>query len=237
MTVVRKLSEKRVQAFIFDMDGVIIDSEPIHSRVKMETFRHFGIDFDESRLSSYMGGTSGLIFKDVVAESGRRDITPEMLTDYKHKHYLEILQSGGIDPVEGTRELIRALHEAGVPLGLATSSHPPVMNAILDNFEIRKYFTSVISGGELPESKPNPAIYLISAERLGARPEHCCVLEDTTNGIMAAKRAGMYCIAFHNPHSGEQDLSLADRVVEKIAEIDVEELLSLPLGTAAESLT
>ena len=153
-----------------------------------------------------------------------------MLTAYKHKHYLEVLQSGGIDPVEGTRELIRALHEAGVPLGLATSSHPPVMNAILDNFEIRKYFTSVISGGELPESKPNPAIYLISAERLGAKPENCCVLEDTTNGILAAKRAGMYCIAFHNPHSGEQDLSLADRVVEKIAEIEVEELLSLPLG-------
>ena len=143
---------------------------------------------------------------------------------------MEVLQSGGIDPVEGTRELIRALHEAGVPLGLATSSHPPVMNAILDNFEIRKYFTSVISGGELPESKPNPAIYLISAERLGAKPENCCVLEDTTNGILAAKRAGMYCIAFHNPHSGEQDLSLADRVVEKIAEIEVEELLSLPLG-------
>lgn len=230
MTVVKKLSEKKLQAFIFDMDGVIIDSEPIHSRVKMETFRHFGIDFDESRLSSYMGGTSGLIFKDVVAESGRTDITPEMLTAYKHKHYLEVLQSGGIDPVEGTGELIRALHEAGVPLGLATSSHPPVMNAILDNFEIRKYFTSVISGGELPESKPNPAIYLISAERLGAKPENCCVLEDTTNGILAAKRAGMYCIAFHNPHSGEQDLSLADRVVEKMAEIEVEELLSLPLG-------
>ena len=230
MTVVKKLSEKKLQAFIFDMDGVIIDSEPIHSRVKMETFRHFGIDFDESRLSSYMGGTSGLIFKDVVAESGRTDITPEMLTAYKHKHYLEVLQSGGIDPVEGTRELIRALHEAGVPLGLATTSHPPVMNAILDNFEIRKYFTFVISGGELPESKPNPAIYLISAERLGAKPENCCVLEDTTNGILAAKRAGMYCIAFHNPHSGEQDLSLADRVVEKMAEIEVEELLSLPLG-------
>ena len=101
MTVVKTLSEKKLQAFIFDMDGVIIDSEPIHSRVKMETFRHFGIDFDESRLSSYMGGTSGLIFKDVVAESGRTDITPEMLTDYKHKHYLEVLQSGGIDPVEG----------------------------------------------------------------------------------------------------------------------------------------
>ena len=226
ITVVKKLSEKKLQAFIFDMDGVIIDSEPVHSRVKMDTFRHFGLDFDEARLKDYMGGTSGLIFRDVVAESGRTDITPEMLTDYKHEHYLEVLKSGGIGPVAGTRELIRALHEAGVPLGLATSSHPPVMNTILDNFDIRKYFTSVISGGELPESKPNPAIYLISAERLGAEPERCCVLEDTANGILAAKRAGMYCIAFHNPNSGEQDLSLADRVVESIEEIKVPELLA-----------
>ena len=77
-----------LQAFIFDMDGVIIDSEPVHSRVKMDTFRHFGLEFDESRLKDYMGGTSGLIFKDVVAESGRTDITPDMLTDYKHRLYL-----------------------------------------------------------------------------------------------------------------------------------------------------
>lgn len=221
------MTEKKqgLQAFIFDMDGVIIDSEPVHSRVKMDTFRHFGIEFDEARLSSYMGGTSGLIFKEVVAESGRTDITPEDLTEYKHKHYLEVLQGGGIEPVPGARELIRALYEAGVPLGLATSSFPPVMNTVLDSFGIRKYFSSIISGGELPESKPNPAIYLISAERLGVAPEGCWVLEDTKNGLLAAKRAGMQAIAFRNPNSGNQDLSLADIVVDSLGEIDVPSLL------------
>lgn len=206
-------------AFIFDMDGVIIDSEPIHSRVKMDTFRHFGLAFEEPELVSYMGRTSGAIFGDVIAKAGRTDITPAELTEYKHHHYLEILKSGEIEPVSGTIELIRSLHEAGIPLGLATSSWVEVMNIVLEKFGIRKYFDSVLSGGDLPASKPDPAIYRISAQRLGAEPQHCMVLEDTASGILAAKRAGMYCIAYRNPNSGNQDLSLADRVVEKIEDV------------------
>lgn len=201
------------------MDGVIIDSEPIHSRVKMDTFRHFGLAFEEPELVSYMGRTSGAIFGDVIAKAGRTDITPAELTEYKHHHYLEILKSGEIEPVSGTIELIRSLHEAGIPLGLATSSWVEVMNIVLEKFGIRKYFDSVLSGGDLPASKPDPAIYRISAQRLGAEPQHCMVLEDTASGILAAKRAGMYCIAYRNPNSGNQDLSLADRVVEKIEDV------------------
>ena len=214
-----KFMRKKPDAFIFDMDGVIIDSEPIHSRVKMDTFRHFGLPFAESELVRYMGRTSGEIFRDVIERAGRTDITPEEPTEYKHQHYLEILKSGEIEPVSGTVELIRSLHEAGIPLGLATSSWSEVMNTVLEQFGIRQYFSSVLSGGDLPASKPDPAIYRITAQRLGARPEHCMVLEDTASGILAAKRAGMYCIAYRNPNSGNQDLSLADRVVEKIEDV------------------
>lgn len=212
------------RAFIFDMDGVIIDSEPIHSRVKLDTFAHFGIDFRAEDLARYMGRTSGAIFRDALADSGRKDITPEEMAAYKHAHYLEVLESGVIEPVAGSVELIKKLYAAGIPLGLATSSNVRVMNTVLDSFAIRKYFSSILSGGELPESKPNPAIYLISADRLGVDPAACVVLEDTENGILAAKRAGMYCIAYRNPNSGKQDLHLADTVVDSLAEIDVESL-------------
>ncbi|SFT83878.1 haloacid dehalogenase superfamily, subfamily IA, variant 3 with third motif having DD or ED/haloacid dehalogenase superfamily, subfamily IA, variant 1 with third motif having Dx(3-4)D or Dx(3-4)E [Selenomonas sp. GACV-9] len=216
--------QNKAGAFIFDMDGVIIDSEPIHSRVKMDTFHHFGLEFNEADLIHYMGRTSGVIFGEVIAKAGRTDITPEQLTDYKHHHYLEVLRSGTIEPVKGTVELIRGLHEAGIPLALATSSWQVVMETVLDQFGIRQYFQSVLSGGELPKSKPDPAIYRISAERLGVEPGRCYVLEDTENGIQAAKAAGMYCIAFRNPHSGAQDLSLADRIVDDISEININEL-------------
>lgn len=215
---------KQVKAVIFDMDGVIIDSEPIHSRVKMDTFAHFGIPFNEADLVHYMGRTSGAIFRETLAKHGRTDINPQDMADYKHAHYLEILQSGEIAPVEGSVELIKSLHEAGIPLALATSSNVRVMNTVLDSFDIRKYFTSILSGGELPESKPNPAIYLISAERLAVEPADCMVIEDTENGILAAKRAGMFCTAYRNPNSGKQDLTLADRVVDSLTEIDVNKL-------------
>jgi HAD superfamily hydrolase (TIGR01509 family) len=116
-------------------------------------------------------------------------------------------------------ELIKFLHEAGIPLALATSSNVRVMNTVLDSFGIRPYFSSILSGGELPESKPDPAIYLISAERLGIDPADCLVIEDTANGILAAKRAGMYCVAYRNPNSGKQDLSKADEIVDSLLEV------------------
>ena len=200
---------KNIKAVIFDMDGVIIDSEPIHSRVKMDTFAHFGLEFNEADLVHYMGRTSNAIFSETIAKAGRTDIQPEDMAAYKHNHYLEILQSGEIAPVT---------------LALATSSNVRVMNTVLDNFGIRPYFTSILSGGELPESKPNPAIYLISAERLGIAPAECLVIEDTTNGILAAKRAGMYCLAYRNPNSGKQDLSKADEIVDSL--LDVKKVFS-----------
>ena len=215
---------KQVKAVIFDMDGVIIDSEPIHSRVKMDTFAHFGIPFHEEDLVHYMGRTSNAIFGETLAKEGRTDIKPEDMAAYKHAYYLEILQSGEIAPVTGSVELIKSLYEAGFPLALATSSNVRVMNTVLDSFHIRQYFSSVLSGGDLPESKPHPAIYLISARRLGVEPAECLVIEDTANGILAAKRAGMYCAAFRNPHSGRQDLSQADTIVDNLSDIDINKL-------------
>ena len=210
---------KNIKAVIFDMDGVIIDSEPIHSRVKMDTFAHFGMPFNEEDLVHYMGRTSEAIFKETLAKYERTDIQPKDMAAYKHAHYLEILESGEIAPVEGSVELIKFLHEAGIPLALATSSNVRVMNTVLDSFGIRPYFSSILSGGELPESKPDPAIYLISAERLGIDPADCLVIEDTANGILAAKRAGMYCVAYRNPNSGKQDLSKADEIVDSLLEV------------------
>ncbi len=208
-------------AFIFDMDGVIIDSEPIHSRVKMDTFHHFGLPFEEADLIYYMGRTSNEIFGEVIAKEGRTDLSVEDLVRYKHEHYLEVLQSGMIKPIAGAVELIKRLYHEGIPLALATSSWEKVMNTVLDAFAIRPYFKSAISGSTLPESKPAPAIYLLSAEKIGVAPAKCMVLEDTSAGVLAAKRAGMYCIGFRSPHSGKQDLSLADRVVNQLEEIQI----------------
>ena len=121
--------------------------------------------------------------------------------------------------------MIQSLKAAGLPLALATSSWPKVMRTVLAQFGISDCFQSVISGGELPASKPDPAIYRLSAKNLGVAPDRCMVLEDTENGIKAAKGAGMYCIAYRNPNSGQQNLAQADLVVDSIADISLKNIL------------
>lgn len=215
-----------MEAFIFDMDGVIIDSEPLHSRVKMETFAHFGLPFDEGDLAQYMGRTSVDIFSDVLKKEHRTDVSVQEIVNYKHAHYLELAVGGALEAIPGSLELIARLRAAGVPLALATSSWRRVVDAILVQFDLTEAFASVISGSELSKSKPNPAIYRLSAEALGVDPRKCVVLEDTAAGVAAAKGAGMYCIGFRSPHSGVQDLSRADEIVDDLATIDVAKLFT-----------
>ena len=216
-----------MEAFIFDMDGVIIDSEPLHSRVKMETFAHFGLPFDEGDLAQYMGRTSVDIFSDVLKKEHRTDVSVQEIVNYKHAHYLELAVGGALEAIPGSLELIARLRAAGVPLALATSSWRRVVDAILVQFDLTEAFASVISGSELPKSKPDPAIYRLSAEALDVSPCDCVVLEDTAAGVAAAKGAGMYCIGFRSPHSGVQDLSRADEIVDDLAAVDIAKLFSV----------
>lgn len=213
-----------MKAFIFDMDGVIVDSEPLHSRVKMETFEHFGLHFDAGELEQYMGRTSADIFSDVLAREHRTDVTAEEIADYKHHRYLELVEEGALAPIPGSLALIGRLQAAGVPLALATSSWRRVVETILRDWQLEDTFASVISGADLPKSKPDPAIYRLSAEALDVSPAACTVLEDTAAGVAAAKGAGMRCIGFRSPHSGAQDLSRADVIVDDLSAIDVARL-------------
>ena len=206
-------------AFIFDMDGVIIDSEPLHSKAKLDTFAHFGIPFCAEKLPHYMGRTSIRMFGEVLKTTDRHEVTPEAMAKYKHDRYEEILSDGSAKPVEGTLQLIAALRKRGVTMALASSSWRPAIATVLALFGLEDVFAAISSGDDVSESKPDPAIYLLTAKRLGVLPEGCWVLEDTKNGIAAAKGAGMRCIGYRNPQSGEQDLSSADCLVESVADI------------------
>ena len=193
-------------AFIFDMDGVIIDSEPIHSRVKMDTFHHFGLPFEEADLIHYMGRTSNETFGEVIAKEGRHDLQVEDLVRYKHEHYLEVLQSGTIEPIEGAVELIRHLYDEGIPLALATSSWERVMDTVLDAFKIRPYFQSVLSGSTLPKSKPDPAIYKLLCDTYHLDPAQCVFIDDSQKNVDAARAFGIPSVHFTDYESACREL-------------------------------
>ena len=208
------------KAFIFDMDGVIIDSEPLHASVKLAVLAEIGIRLSTSELAPYVGRTSHDFYQDIAKRFPDAHVDEAALTKRKHQLYLELLESdGALKAIDGIPELLAKIKAAGYKIGLATSSGREVIEIILNRLHIAKYFDVTTSGREVPKSKPDPAIYRITAEALGVKPEDCTVIENATAGITAAKGAGMYCIAYKNPHSGHQDLSQADKVITSYSEI------------------
>lgn len=213
------------KAFIFDMDGVIIDSEPIHARAKMATLREYGITLskEEIGIDRYVGRSAKSFWLDM------KQRFPEVFTEdwqvmagKKNEKYMAILNNDtSIRAIAGLPELLAKLKQKGYTIGLGSSSVRPMVKNVLTRFGIIDYFAALTTGDEVENAKPDPAIYLLAAQKLGMKPTDCTVIEDAASGVKAAKAAGMRCIAVRNPHSGKQDLSLADQIIDKYEEIQI----------------
>ena len=213
-----------MKAVIFDMDGVIVDTESIHADMKIRTLNKYGIPCSMEDCVAYAGRSAKAFFRDFVHLAKVPTTVTEMI-DHKHKIYLDyVLESNVLRPVDGVVKLLEGLKNENIPMALASSSDRMVINAVLGKLGLLDYFQFILSGAELQESKPDPTIYRMAAERLGFKPEECVVIEDATAGIEAGRAAGCYTIAVDNPNSGPQDLSKADRIVESIGDIDPKKL-------------
>lgn len=212
-----------IKAFIFDMDGVIIDSEPIHLEIDLETAKHFGIGLTKEEIDQYVGMTNPEMWG-IIKKKYNLSPPAEEIVNVQMEKKLKLMDTLDIDPISGIPELLEELRSHRITVGLASSSPMVFIEKVLEKFGIRHYFSCVISGEEMARGKPAPDIYLEASKVLDIPPEQCMVLEDSRNGVMAAKSAGMRCIGFANPNSGSQDLSAADVVVKSIHDIKVEEL-------------
>lgn len=210
------------KAFIFDMDGVIIDSEHLHAVTKVQAIRSFGVDVsgDDLNLQNYVGRSAKSFFSDVIAKYPELGDDWEVLAKKKHELYQKILREDpDLEPIDGIPELLARLKENGYKIGLGSSSVMANVQLVLTRFGIIDYFDAIAAGSEVENAKPAPDVYLLAASRLGVAPENCTVVEDAGAGVMAAKAAGMHCIAIKNPNSGEQDLSKADVIIDSYEEI------------------
>lgn len=203
-----------IETIIFDMDGVIIDSEPIHMMIERELFNEFGLKVSEKEHQSYVGASSNQLWSAMVKKESL-NISPQKLSDLKDKRYLEYLKKVKLlNPMAGVKEVIEQLHKAKMGLAIASSASRIEIEYILKKLELRSYFTCMVSGAELERSKPDPEIFLRVSSLIKTSPEKCCVVEDSRNGVLAAKSAGMKCIGFKNPNSGNQDLSRSDVILD-----------------------
>lgn len=212
-----------IRAVVFDMDGVIVDSEPYSMQALVEVLREYGIEpTTEDLRRSYGRG-----IRDDFEHYFRKyrvsaDIEVAMIR--KHARYFR-LADGHLRAFAGVRSLIERLRKGGYRVGLASSGSREKVQFGMTALGLGELFKAIVSGDDVTQSKPHPEIYLLAAQRLGMQPSACVAIEDAPAGIEAAKRAGMRCIAVTNSVAREQ-LQAADLVVDSL-ENDLSPLLSL----------
>lgn len=210
---------KNVKCVIFDMDGVIIDSEFLHKKAYYETFISLGLDVSESLYKTITGSSTINVFQKLI-EHFNLDEDPNELVLNKRKRYVDFFHN---DPdlklVDGVEDIIKYFYNKGIVLVLASSASMSNINRVFKRFNLDQYFTAKISGADLEKSKPHPEIFE-KASLLGNTPrENCIVIEDSDNGIKAANDAGIYVFGYRNPLSADQTLAHADKILNSFREL------------------
>ncbi|MBE6067253.1 MAG: HAD family phosphatase [Clostridium lundense] len=209
-----------VKAVIFDMDGVIIDSEPLHLSIEEDIFKKLGISITYEEHNTFIGTTSHYMWNKIKTNHNLTESLEE-LVELDRNTYLDFLNNTlDLQPIKGVKELIINLHKNNIKLAVASSSPLNVIEKILSLFEIRGYFDYIVTGDCVSKSKPEPDIFLYAAKKLDADPKECVVIEDSHNGVLAAKKANMKCIGYKNVNSGNQDLSKADITIDDFNDIN-----------------
>lgn len=210
-----------LKAVIFDMDGVIIDSEPAHMMLENETYKKLGIEVTGDEHHSFVGSTSKYMWE-ALKNKYKLNQTLDELIEYDRSTYFKYLNSDicEITLIDGVKELIKDFHENGIKLAIASSSPLNVIEAIVVKFKLEEYFEVFVTGDYVKRSKPEPDIFLFASEKLGVSPENCIVIEDSHNGVRAAKKAGIKCVGINSDPAGSQDISMADLVINSFKEVN-----------------
>jgi len=213
-----------LKAVLFDMDGVIVDTEPLHRKAYHQMFDDVNIKVDTTLYESFTGQSTINICKRLVDHFKLND-SPEYLMGLKRKHYKYLfVNDAELALIDGVLERIKDYHSNGITLVVASSASMSGINEIFERFKLNQYFSAKFSGADLKKSKPHPEIFIKAAKSTGFSKSECMVIEDSTNGIKAAHAAGIFCTAFKSKHSSGQDYSLADKVISNFAEISYEKI-------------
>lgn len=210
-----------IDLVLFDMDGVLADTEPIHLDALNRVLAAEGVELDPRGVQRFLGNTDEMMFEILKREHGlARDVDHYART--KTTELLGLL-GAGLEPNPGVCELILQLKVRSVDTVVASSSPPELIEAIVRSLGLRSSFSGLFSAKQVGRGKPAPDLFLFAAKSRGVDPESCLVIEDAPNGILAARAAGMRVVAVRTEATEGLDLSLADQVLDSLDDFDCEE--------------
>lgn len=218
-----------IKTVIFDMDGVIVDTEPVHRFAYFQHFDELGIPVTEAMFTTFTGNSTRNVFQRLKAQFDLTDDVEDLIArkraifndafDYKEELHL----------LEGVEKLILDLHRNNIQLIVASSASNVTIDRVFRRFSLHQYFSHIVSGEDFPKSKPDPAIFNRAVELSGHGKQECIIIEDSTNGIIAAKAADVYCVGYKSIHSKLQDYSQADLVISHFDELNAAALPNLTI--------
>ncbi len=216
-------TKNKTKTVLWDLDGVIADTAPYHFKAWREAFQKKGLLFTEEDFRRSFGQRNDSIIRQVLGAVSEEEM--DSISLEKEAIYRRIIRHN-LKPLPGAVKLMKSLREHSFKMALASSTPMENVQLLIKGLGIEQYFQCIVAAEDVTEGKPNPQVFLLAAKKLGVKPENCFVIEDAVAGVIAAKRAGMHCIAVTNTHP-RASLAEADLIVDTLEELTVSDLEKL----------
>lgn len=218
-----------IQTVIFDMDGVIVDTEPVHKYAYYQHFQELGLDISEEIYTTFTGNSTKNVYQKIKESYGVTTEVNQLVLRKRALFNQAFDTKPDLELISGVRALIEDLHHNKIQLILASSASMSTIDRVFTRFELFDYFTDIVSGENFVRSKPDPAIFLHAASLSKAPKSNCVIIEDSTNGVQAAVAAQIPCIAYHSVNSKMQDLTGASYFISDFNTYNAEAIKALVL--------